>query len=197
MKSGKMKIAIITLVMVVLGFLILINSPYRCILIKPQYATIIETYNGVHVYYNGNNPGKNLRSTSADGYNLGLKYQCVEFVKRYYYERLNHKMPESYGHAKSFINPTLQDGGLNKQRNLIQHLNGSTVAPKQDDILVFGPSRFNEYGHVAIVVSFNQGRLTVVQQNVGCRTRDKFNVIKKKNGYWVENDRVLGWLRKP
>jgi hypothetical protein len=36
-----------------------------------------------------------------------------EFVKRYDYEHLGHKMPDSYGHAKQFFNAALSDGALN------------------------------------------------------------------------------------
>ena len=62
----------------------------------------IDSLNQVIVYYNGGVNHVEERNTK-DGYNLGLKYQCVEFVKRYYYEYLNHKMPDSYGHAYSFF----------------------------------------------------------------------------------------------
>ena len=63
----------------------------------------IDNLNGVAVYHNG--PTSNvLGRNTVDGYNLGLKYQCVEFVKRYYYHHLHHKMPDSWGHAKSFFN---------------------------------------------------------------------------------------------
>ncbi|MFA0963395.1 hypothetical protein AB9P05_16445 [Roseivirga sp. BDSF3-8] len=48
------------------------------------------------------------RNLTPDGYNLGLKYQCGEFMKRYYYLHLNHKMPDSYGHARDFFNPSLK-----------------------------------------------------------------------------------------
>ena len=63
----------------------------------------VDSLNGVFVYYNHSVGNVSGRNTTADGYNLGLKYQCVEFVKRYYYENLNHKMPNSYGHAKDFF----------------------------------------------------------------------------------------------
>lgn len=196
MKGHQIKIVSLFFAIVVVGAIVLYNSPYKYLIFKPKYAAVIDVYNGVNVYYNGSNPGKDLRSKTADGYNLGQKYQCVEFIKRYYFEKLNHKMPESYGHAKSFIIPSLKDGALNKQRNLVQYKNGSNETPKADDILVFGPSSFNEFGHVAIVVSCNNKKLEVVQQNVRCRSRAKFKIIKKDSGYWVENERVLGWLRK-
>jgi hypothetical protein len=196
MKKRSSKIAVTCFVLVILGGIVLLRSPYRCLLIKPKYATIIDTYNGVNVYYNGQNPGNDLRSKTADGYNLGLKYQCVEFVKRYYYKKRNHKMPESYGHAKSYIIPTLKDGALNEQRNLSQYKNGSAFAPKPDDILVFGPSVFNDYGHVAIVIQVEDRTVQIVQQNVGCKTRAKLKIELRDNGYWFDNKRVLGWLRK-
>lgn len=79
----------------------------------------IDSLNGVFVYYNGGVDHVSERNTTTDGYNIGLKYQCVEFVKRYYYEHLNHKMPDSYGHAKDFFDNTVTDGQLNKKRNLI------------------------------------------------------------------------------
>ncbi len=43
----------------------------------------IDQLNGVQVYYNGGVDTVTGRNTTPDGYNLGLKYQCVEFVKRY------------------------------------------------------------------------------------------------------------------
>lgn len=52
----------------------------------------IDSLNGVYVYYNGGVENVTGRNITEDGYNLGLKYQCVEFVKRYYYEYLNHKI---------------------------------------------------------------------------------------------------------
>ena len=46
----------------------------------------IDSLNGVYVYYNGGVSNVEERNLSEDGYNIGLKYQCVEFIKRYYFE---------------------------------------------------------------------------------------------------------------
>src|SRR5688572_16176754 len=78
----------------------------------------IDSLNGVTVYYNGLVTQAHGRNTSKDGYNLGLKYQCVEFVKRYYYSFLNHRFPDTYGHAKDFFDKKVEDGGKNRARNL-------------------------------------------------------------------------------
>ena len=78
----------------------------------------IDSLNSIYVYYNGGVDNVVQRNTK-DGYNLGLEFQCVEFVKRYYFEYHNHRMPDSYGHAISFFDKNLSDGELNKQRKLI------------------------------------------------------------------------------
>jgi surface antigen len=158
-------------------------------------GTSIDSLNGVAVYYNGpisNVEGRNTKN----GYNIGLKYQCVEFVKRYYFEHLNHKMPDSYGHAKSFFEPHIKDGRINKTRNLTQFTNPSKSKPKVDDLIVMGSS---EYGHVAIVSSVSDNSIEIIQQNPGISTssRASIRLTQNKDGMWyIEKERILGWLRK-
>jgi hypothetical protein len=108
---------------------------------NPRYRVgqEIDRLNGVPVYFNGGVGHTSGRTPTPEGYNIGLKYQCVEFVKRYYYERFGHKMPDSYGHAKEFFQADLEDGALNVQRNLLQFRNGGAACPRPDDLLVFGP----------------------------------------------------------
>ncbi len=159
---------------------------------------VVDRFNGVAVYYNGKVANVSGRNTSADGYNLGLKYQCVEFVKRYYFEYLNHRMPDSYGHAKDFFDKSLQDGKRNKRRNLVQYSNPSKTKPKVHDLLVFGGTSFNKYGHVAIVSNVSNNRIEIIQQNPGPsgKSRVTFGLVHK-NGKWeIQNNRILGWLRK-
>jgi surface antigen len=158
----------------------------------------VDSLHGVVVYYNGSVGNVSERNVSKDGYNLGLKYQCVEFVKRYYYERLNHKMPDSYGHAKDFFDHALADGEINKRRNLVQFTNPSKSKPEPDDLLVYAESKHNSYGHVAIIARVEGHEIEIIQQNPGAfnSSRARFQLINK-NGTWkIANDRILGWLRK-
>jgi len=111
----------------------------------------IDSLNGVIVYFNGGVDNTVGRNTSTDNYNIGLKYQCVEFVKRYYYQYLKHKMPDSYGHAKDFFDKTLSDGEINNKRALMQFTNGSAEKPTINDLIVFGGSLLNKYGHVVAI----------------------------------------------
>ena len=177
----------------------LLRFPQNSPVLKPRsVGQAIDEHNGVAVYYNGLVSNVSGRNVTRDGYNLGLKYQCVEFVKRYYYQHLNHRMPDSYGHAKDFFNKKLGDGKRNVRRNLIQYTNPSRSRPKEDDLLIFDGSTFNSYGHVAIVSGVSEDEIEIIQQNPGPMgsSRDRIS-LKHIGGIWkIGNNRILGWLRK-
>lgn len=154
----------------------------------------LDSLNGVVVFCNGGFSGNSGRHV-VDGYNIGLKYQCVEFVKRYYFERFDHRMPNSYGHAKDFFDTTLADGALNKDRALLQFRNGSASMPAMDDLLVLDGWRGNPYGHVAIISRVGDGEVEVVQQNTGS-TRGTYDLDLIDGKWWIDSKRVRGWLRR-
>lgn len=158
----------------------------------------VDSLNGVYVYYNNSVGNVSGRNTTADGYNLGLKYQCVEFVKRYYYEHLDHKMPDSYGHAKDFYVKGVADGKKVKSRNLFQYTNPSSSKPKVNDLLVYDGTTFNKYGHVAIVSKVSDKEIEIIQQNPGASgpSRETYKLTKMDGKWNVEQGKVLGWLRK-
>lgn len=158
----------------------------------------IDSLNGVYVYFNGTIENVSGRNVAADGYNIGLKYQCVEFVKRFYYEHLNHKMPNSYGHAKDFYNPDLKDETLNRDRNLIQYSNGSKTRPQAYDLLIFDKTASNPYGHVAIISKVTNTKIEIIQQNPEsfAGSRETFKLTKKDDKWYIQQEKILGWLRK-
>ena len=158
----------------------------------------IDSFNGVPVYYNGGVSNVSGRNLSSDGYNYGLEWQCVEFVKRYYYDNLNHKMPNSYGNALNFFNPNIPDGQMNNDRDLHQFTNPSLTKPKVNDLLIFDKTQFNPYGHVAIVTEVSENKIEIVQQNAGvyAPSREIFSLIKEGNNWKIKNSKILGWLRK-
>lgn len=155
----------------------------------------LDSLNGVIVRYNDGMSATHGRNV-VDGYNVGLKYQCVEFVKRYYLEHYHHRMPDSYGHAKDFFDAAVEDGALNKRRALLQFTNPSKSKPEVGDLMVLDGWGGNPYGHVAIISKVEDGEVEVVQQNCGS-THDAFD-LDLVDGHWrVDNKRVLGWLRMP
>jgi len=167
---------------------------------NPRYTLDqpLDSLNGVVVYYNGMVGRTNGRNMTADGYNIGMKHQCVEFVKRYYYERLHHKMPDAFGNAKDFFDRALPDSSLNAKRGLLQFANASRSRPREEDLLIFDGHTGNTYGHVAIVSDVTDSTICIIQQNPGPfgKSRDTFSLQHSGDKWTIINTRVLGWLRK-
>lgn len=163
---------------------------------EPEIGTIIDRYNGVAIYFNGNLRNTDGRNVTSDGYNLGLKWQCVEFVKRYYYLRYGHRMPDPWGHAIDFFNKTLPDNAYNSQRGLQQYTNPSVEKPKVEDIIVFAGEDGNPYGHIAIVSKVGPNYIEIVQQNVGKQSRYTLPLFDMVDSWRIANIDVLGWLGK-
>lgn len=167
-------------------------NPWRTV------GEVMDEFNGIPVYYNGGVQHTEGRHLAPDGYNLGLRYQCVEFIKRYYHQRLQHAMPDTMGHAKDFFDHRLKDGETNMARGLVQYLNGGASLPQAEDIIVFAPWVLNRYGHVAIVTRVDAETMEVIQQNPGPYgdARERFALTQVKGVWRVEHPRVWGWLRK-
>jgi surface antigen len=195
----KYKILLITVVVTVAAYI-----TYKQVLkINPNPAYEIgqklDSLDGVFVYYNGGVGHIGERNLAADGYNIGLKYQCVEFAKRYYYEHYKHKMPDSYGNAKDFFDEAVDDGKVNGKRALLQFKNPSKSKPKKGDLLVFGGHGGNPYGHVAIISEVAETEVEIIQQNPGpfAPSRVKYS-LKQVNGLFnIGHEGILGRLRIP
>jgi surface antigen len=162
--------------------------------IDNNIGEVIDSYKGVNVYDNGadgtSSYGKNY---SDDGYYFGYKWQCVEFVKRFFYQAKKHKMPNVMGNAKDFFSFDTKQGEMNKDRGLIQYYNGGNVSPEADDLLVFTDGG---YGHAAIITSVSANEIEVIQQNVFGKTRDKYKLTVSDGNYFIENnEKPAGWLR--
>ena len=158
----------------------------------------IDSLNGVIVYYNGGVAHTKDRNLSEDGYNIGIRWQCVEFIKRYYYEHFNHKMPDTYGHAKHFFDASVKDGEMNNARNLYQFTNPSQYQPKVDEILVIGATLHNRYGHVAIISKVENHQIEIIQQNPGPFGKSRINIPlifdKKEQEWYLEKANIQGRL---
>ncbi|AUN18757.1 CHAP domain-containing protein [Clostridium botulinum] len=187
---------IIIIILFIVGKAFVSNKLHQMLLHKENsIGDVLDSYKEVNVFYNGNNYGENHgKSYSKDGYYYGYKWQCVEYVKRFYYKAKDHKMPDVYGNAKDFFDINTEQGHLNKRRGLIQYRNGENEKPKVDDILVFTDT---EFGHVVIVTEVGNDYIELIQQNMGSSSRDKFTLKYKSKKYFIGGKRSpAGWLRK-
>jgi hypothetical protein len=147
---------------------------------------VVDSWRGIPVRANGIPYNRSHgRHVGPDGYYYGRKWQCVEFVKRFYYDRHAHVFPDGMGHAKSFFDPDIPHGSLNPTRGLIQFINGYGEAPRVDDLLVWTEGT---YGHVAVVSKAGGHFIEVVQQNVKEGSRMRLHLAPEGEGY-----RISGW----
>jgi surface antigen len=195
--SKRTKILVITGIALIIGFVSFVLL--KDVNPNPKYkiGQALDSLNGVKVYYNGGVGHTGKRNTTKDGYNIGLMYQCVEFVKRYYYEYYHHEMPDSYGNAKDFFDPSVKDGALSKSRNLLQFTHPGSHKPQTGDLVIFDGHGGNPYGHVAIVSEVRPHEIEIIQQNPGpfAPSRVTFGMDSGAAGFTIGHERLLGWLR--
>jgi surface antigen len=122
----------------------------------------------------------------------GKKWQCVEYVNRYYAEVYGLKIEG--GDAKYYFKRAAQKG-------LLAFPNDSAVPPRPGDILC---SEGDPYGHVAIVRSVGKDCVHIVQQNWFNDERDLDMVLPCKVeggrchlGGFDPKHSICGWLRAP
>lgn len=141
-----------------------LEAPGRSTPAEPRFAVAYNSYlgdaNGVAVYSNGSTNYDSGVLYTINGYSTGYRWQCVEFVVRYYW--LKYGLQIRGGHANTFF-ANAGAKGLNRFDN------GSAVAPQVGDILV---SEGGTYGHVAVVRDVGSNYVVVAQQNWANATSD-------------------------
>lgn len=133
---------------------------------------------------------------SCDGWGTyGLQYQCVEYVRRFYFlvkgiETREGKMERRWnGNANTYFRTAAQKG-------LDAFENGGKVRPQPEDILTFagGP-----YGHVAIITAVLPDRIEFIEQNFSPSGTGSlpYNPVTNHVENRVAGDTfvVEGWLR--
>ena len=154
---------------------------------------VLAAHNGVAVY---RNYGKGIHSCGnyhrAGGYDYGPKWQCVEFVRRYYKEHLNHRFPQK-GNATDYFDYSVPHGQLNPARGLIQYRNGIDEKPKEDDLLVC-KNMAGGYGHVAIIKKVEKHRIQILQQNN--EPAEEWYNLHYEDYMWTIEGGCDGFLRK-
>ncbi|MCE5258784.1 MAG: CHAP domain-containing protein [Chloroflexi bacterium] len=149
-------------------------------------ATAAE-WDGVDVYSNGSNFPYFYENECPDFY--GLKFQCVELIQRYYWERVGRNTgtgSPGWGIASAY------QAWWQHPPEYERLVNGSGAVPQAGDILVWRPEgRYAPHGHVGIVVQVSNGQVVFVQQNSkegGVSTRSWVNG-------WIDDPYLYGWLR--
>ncbi len=125
-----------------------------------NWGTLLGDFNGVNVYSNGST---SYYDDTANNYHnniyTGKKWQCVEFVNRYFVSTYGIDFRQytnlGIGHANTYYNASANIPGVTT------HANGS-VAPQVGDLLC---SNNGDNGHVAIVREVGSTYIKVTHQN--------------------------------
>ncbi len=167
------------------------------------FGTNLGSFDGVIAYSNCsnycvscNNYCNDLNYAEDSTY-IGVKWQCVEYVRRYYYEVFDIDLASKHrGDAKTFYDHAT-DMGLNG------YPNGGTFPPQVGDILVSEGTDAN-VGHVAIVRSVTDNQVCTIQQNFSNDSRDinRCLTLNVSNGSYTVSGfgasySIAGWLRNP
>lgn len=166
---------------------------------KVPLGIVVDSLNGVFVYHNPPAGSIDPDTLTEEQKTMVQVYTSGEFTKRYYGLLLGISIPDGLNSGTDFFNPSIPDGQLNPATGLMQFALPSATKPQEEDILVFGDSRDNPGGNVAIVARVGNTELEIVQQNPGplSNTRESYRYYIRKNKWYVQQPHVLGWLRKP
>lgn len=181
-------------------------------------SVITSSYGGIAIY---SNDGDQWTTNDCDPppqqlvpYGVyGNQFQCVEYVKRFYYQALGVTRALNWtGNAIDFYYSASSDvydeNGFRRANNkmLTAFPNGSSTAPQPNDILVFGG---HGVGHVAIVSSVTSTDVTIFEQNWSTSGTTTLPRRPTTTGYFIENRishplsggtvywSIIGWLREP
>ena len=155
----------------------------------------------VPAYSNGNDSFYSNENSFLDGIYMGLKWQCVEYARRWSYLRYGFIF-ESVEGAKDMWNQ-LKDLQRVKDKQRIplkRHDNGSPHRPHNDSFLIYPEQREMPYGHVAVIVEVLPSSIRVAEQNFNFYYWKKdyareIPLVKRDNRYFIEDEyQVFGWM---
>ena len=127
---------------------------------QSAFGTAVGSYNGVNSYSNESGSYVSNISNYINGSYIGMEWQCVEYVRRYYYMQFGKNLYSLGGGMDAW-----QFFGNAANMQLTPYVNGGTTTPQVGDILCWNQTG-SGVGHVAIVRAVGSSTVTVIQQNV-------------------------------
>jgi len=133
----------------------------KCLAATQPWGTALGSLNGVVNY--SDDPTTMPSPQPGDYINsqyVGLKWECVEYVQRYYYLEYSMNLYSLSGglNARDFY-------GHAANMQLTAYANGGSTAPQVGDILCFSQTS-SGLGHVAIIRAVGSSTVPVIQQTV-------------------------------
>lgn len=187
------------------------------------FGTILGHIDNVPVYSNHLPPKQTTRNfgtrtrgtrtrgkrTRKSGKTLGIKYQCVELLRRWLIKK--HLVTFSAvpnAHAMFNLAHVTTVSKKTKKDPWLTIYNGTQNKPPLNAVLIWGKRGTKNYGHVAIVNKIQGDRIGIVEQNKenvkwkkkdGCSRFLRLVYNEKNHTYTVQDPprKILGWKILP
>ncbi|CAF3518297.1 unnamed protein product [Rotaria socialis] len=155
----------------------------------------------VPVYSNGDDSFFSGKSNFLYGVYTGVKWQCVEYARRWLFIRKGCTFADVYSandmwYKLSYVEQVV-DG---KRFPLKTYPNGSPTKPKTESLIIYERNSKLPFGHVAVIVDVVPGYIRVAEQNYyyyyWSNSYARQIPLAYKNGrYYIEDhDRIYGWM---
>jgi glutathionylspermidine amidase/synthetase len=168
--------------------------------ITPYGKVLGTSASGVEAYSNCQSKCKIFTPNKLKGVYTGIKWQCVEYARRW----LLVNKGAVYGEVDTAADiwnkiDHLTHVATNKKLPLRSYLNGSKQSPQVGDLLIYARAYYDT-GHVAVVTNVNheKGVIEVGEQNYSNESwpgdySRTIELIKKNDNYWLLDEYLLGW----
>lgn len=168
--------------------------------VSPFGAELGKTTEGIIAYSNCQAHCVNPAPVEKDGTFLGIKWQCVEFARRWLYTEFGMVFPsidfawEIWGKVDHLV--------LVKEKKnipLLSFVNGALAIPQRGDLLIYGQD-LEGTGHVAIVLRVDKNKkvIYVGEENLknirwpGNYARS-IPFVRRDGHYWLLDAYLVGW----
>lgn len=167
------------------------------------YNTYLGQFRTVEARSNSgsSNPANYINHSLYGNVNTGLRWECVEYMRRFYLSALNLHIT-SLGHGRDWFGlaPDIVYMDSTTRRVGFDRFDDNTVTrpPAAGDILAYNNSVGNGFGHVAIIKRVRPGYILTAQQNWSNESSDldrRLTLSSEGNRYNVGEAGVQGWLR--
>jgi len=157
---------------------------------------------GVPAYSNCSSACVSFEPHLLDGRFLGMKWQCVEYARRWLFTAKGAVFGDvdvaADGWRRVDALTRVADGS---RIPLTAHPNGSPTPPRAGDLLVYGDEYLGT-GHLAVVLRVDPeaGTVEVAEQNYDNRAwpaehARRLDLIERSGRFWVLDSYLIGWKR--
>lgn len=160
---------------------------------KEPFGTILgKTKEGVVAYSSYyDNDNDNRQENYIDGIFTGIKWQCVEFARRYLIQ-VNKITFDMVDNAYDIfdLNNFKTLNGMNIP--IKKYKNGSNIMPRIGSLIIWAKNvDINETGHVAIVTNVTKNYIEIAEQNYDNKSYGRRIYINHNK---LDSMHLLGWI---